>query len=249
MSVDLARMLTELSAHLDVPSEPDLARAVRARITAPPRRARPWHVRPLMWTRRSVALAAALVVIASSIAVASYFGVRGVRIRVVPTPTLGTGAGTFLDLGARTPYEQIRTRVSFPIRIPFALGAPDETYLDRDLLGGRVSLLYHPRPDLPEAGATKAGLLLIEFEGSFSRASMEKGVEQSQIHDVTVRGARGIWIEGTHTVGFLDSAGEFRLDTLRLSDSVLLWQVGSVTLRLESALPMADTIRIAETVR
>jgi hypothetical protein len=35
---------------------------------------------------------------------------------------------------------------------------------------------------------------------------------------------------------------------LRLSDSVLLWQVGSVTMRLESALSMEQAIRLAETV-
>jgi hypothetical protein len=39
------------------------------------------------------------------------------------------------------------------------------------------------------------------------------------------------------------------IDELRLSDNVLLWERGSVTMRLESALGRDDSLRIARSAR
>jgi hypothetical protein len=252
MNVDIERALTELAARVDVGREPDLSSAVRARLQqlpAPSAR-RGWTWRPVVWTRRSIALAVGIVLVASSIAVASYFGVRGIVVHVGPTPTASApqGAGTFMGLGARVGLDAARAGVRFPVRIPAGLGDPDEIYLDRALTGGMVTLLYHPRAGLPEASSTGTGVLLIEFEGSFSRATMQKFAEPGQVHETTVGGAHAIWLQGVHQVGFLDANGEQRIDGLRLSDSVLLWQIGSVTMRLESALSMEQATRLAETV-
>jgi hypothetical protein len=251
--MDVETALADLSQHIQVPREPDVAGIVRARLqVAPaPTSMRRWRWRPVVWTRRSIALAVGLVLLASSIAVASYFGVRGIVVHVQPTPTVSApqGAGTFMGLGARVSLDAARAGVRFPVRIPSDLGDPNEVYLDRGLSGGVVTLLYHPRPGLPEASATGAGLVLIEFEGSFSRATMEKFARPNQVHQVSVNGEPGLWLEGVHQVGFLDADGRHRIDELRLADSVLLWQIGSVTLRLESALTMQRAIDLAETVR
>lgn len=246
----LERALTDLGAHIDLPRESDLASAVRRRIEAAPARRLP--IRPWVWTRRSLVFAVAMLLLASSIAVASYLAVRGVRIRVgePPPPATPTApVGTSLRLGERSSLAAARAEVAFPVRVPEALGAPDEVYLGRFVPGFQVTLLYRPRSGLPEASGTKAGLLLFQFAARVDRHAFDKFVEPGQIRDVTVAGAPGIWIEGTHTVAWLDRAGNLMGDTVRLSDNVLLWQLGRVTLRLESALPMQEAIRIAASVR
>jgi hypothetical protein len=78
---------------------------------------------------------------------------------------------------------------------------------------------------------------------------MQKVVAPTQISDVTVGGEHGFWIEGAHTVGYTDGSGEIVQDDLRIADNTLLWQVGRVTFRLESALSKDASIRIAESIR
>lgn len=248
---DLERALTELGAIVASPPEPDLARVVRARIEAAPKQRRGFHLHPWTWTRRGIALTAALFVLASGIAVGSYLGVRGVRIRVVPTPTptVSFAVGGELGLGAPTNLEQVATLVDFPVRVPTALGRPDEVYITRRLDGGGVWMLYRPRPGLPESKSSKAGLLLLQFRGSFTRASMQKLVGEGQLRNVTVGGEHGFWVEGAHQVGYLGRTGDYIPDTLRIADNTLLWQDGPVTFRLESALTLEESLRIAESIR
>lgn len=247
---DIERALIALADRIEIPPEPELAPAVADRIRALPARTRRIRM-PVVWTRRAIALAAAIVLLVSGIAVGTYFGVRGVRVRFEPPPALTptTSVGATLNLGTRSTLQAARGRLPFPVRVPVALGDPDEVYLDFRILGGEVTLLYRPRAGLPEAAATKTGLLLLEFEGRWNRASFDKFVAPRQLREVKVGGAPALWIEGAHSVGYLDSVGAFVADTVRLSGSVLLWQIGDVTLRLESALPMSEAIRIAESVR
>jgi hypothetical protein len=244
---DLERALTDLGAHLAVTREPDLALVVRSRLAAAPARRRrpvPWW----LWTRRSVAIAVALVLVASGIAVASYFTFHGVEIHVGETPP-PAGVGAPLELGERLTLAQAREAVSFPIAVPAALGAPDEVYVARGYPGYRIALLYRPRAGLPEAAATKTGLLLFEFLGRVDRNAFGKFVDARQISDVRVGRAAGLWVLGAHTVTYLDEHGQVISDSVRLSDNVLLWQRGRVTFRLESALPIDEAIRIATSVR
>jgi hypothetical protein len=246
---ELEHRLSDLGARIAMPREPDLAAVVRRRLEAGPARRR--LPLPVIWTRRSIAIAVALMLVASGIAVASYFGVRGVRVRVgeTPPPTPTAGVGATLNLGEQTGLAGAREQVSFPVGIPTALGAPDETYLSRAYPGYRVTLLYRPRRDLPEAGGTGAGLLLFEFVGDVERGALDKFVSPEQVREVRVDGAYGLWIEGPHTISWRNRSGEMIADTVRLSGNVLLWERGAVTYRLESALSLAEALRIARSVR
>lgn len=246
--MNLETMLIDVGASLDIAAAPDLVAPVHARIAAaPPRRRARWA--PVVWTRRSLALAAALLVLTAGIAVGSYLGVRGVSINPGPPPTLPPGAGTALDLGARTTLAGARSRVAFPVRVPRALGAPDEVYIDRRVPGTQVTLLYRPRVTLPEANATQSGLLLFEFEGTFNRGTMEKFASPEQIHAVAVGRYPGFWVAGVHEIAFRNANGDFEPATLRLSDSALLWQIGTVTFRIESSLSLQRTLDIATSLR
>ena len=69
-----------------------------------------------------------------------------------------------------------------------------------------------------------------------------------QSGEVTVNGDPGFWIEGVHEIFYTGPEGEFLRDTARLAGNVLLWQHGSVTLRLEADVPMAQALAIAQSV-
>jgi hypothetical protein len=249
---DLERALADLGGRLDVPAAPRLAAAVRARIeTAPgPRRVR---LGMTPFRRRSLALGLAILsLLLAGAAVASYFGVRGVKIIVTPSPSLTPAPSPNLDLGVPVTLEQARRSAGFPVAAPPAeLGEPDEIYLGSSPTL-RVSYAYRPRPGLPAVAGTDLGALVMQFRGALERNVLAKVIDadESSLRSVTVGGAPGIWIEGpTHFVAFLDPGGNFVRDTVRLAGSVLLWQRGDVTLRLESGLSLEDALRIAVSIR
>jgi hypothetical protein len=78
---------------------------------------------------------------------------------------------------------------------------------------------------------------------------VEKLVRADQVEEVEVAGSPGYWVEGEHIVSYLDVRGEPMEERSRLAGNTLLWQVGEVTFRLESALSMEEAIRIAESMR
>ena len=69
------------------------------------------------------------------------------------------------------------------------------------------------------------------------------------IESVEVGSGRALWVQGTHHLGLRDRNGNLMTDQLRLSDNVLLWESGDVTLRFESALDRDDSLRIARSAR
>src|SRR5688572_25290922 len=110
--LDIERALIALADTIEIPPSPELSAAVTDRIRAlPARKRRIW--RPVVWTRRSIALAAALLILASGIAVGTYFGVRGVRVRFEPAPTPSPTAtiGAPLNLGSRSTLAAARERL------------------------------------------------------------------------------------------------------------------------------------------
>jgi len=92
-------------------------------------------------------------------------------------------------------------------------------------------------------------MLVMEFQGRIELPFLEKLVRGDQVRDVEVGGSRGYWIEGEHSLVYLDERGVAFDERGRLADNTLLWQRGAVTLRLESALPMEEAIRVAESMR
>jgi hypothetical protein len=263
---ELERALTDLGAHLEHPPTPPLAEAVVATITATgaaparPRR-RAWLPRS-GWRRIAVA-ALALVVLAVVVvvatpgareAVARRLGLPGVAIHLggeTPSvPTLPAGPGANLDLGRRVTLEQARAGVAFRLLVPSAPGfeRPDAVYLSDGVPGGRVDLVWRPRPGLPVSPFTNAGLLLTEFRADPLLEKIVKGA--TDVTPVVVGGATGYWFTGSpHSFVYTDNAGRIREETARLAGSTLLWTNGPLTLRLEGQLSQREAVRIAESVR
>jgi len=257
---DLERMLEDIATRVEDPPAGALAAAVRARLeTQSPGRTIPdvqhgWPRRRLRVVVAGVAIVAAATLALGSIprvreAVAGWFQLRGVLIERRDTPPTA-GAGARLSLGERVSLAEARRDVSFDVLLPAGRGTPDEVYVSNTPSGGRISLLYRPRSGLPPAAGSGVGLLVTEFRAGIDDRLLRKAVGAgATLEDVTVAGERGFWIQGKpHQLIFADERGQFFQDRARLAGNTLLWQRGSLTLRVESGLSKAEAVRIAESL-
>jgi hypothetical protein len=93
-------------------------------------------------------------------------------------------------------------------------------------------------------------MLVMEFRARIDLPFLEKVVHEAErIEEVEVGGEAAYWIEGEHSLFYLDERGQSLEERSRLAGNTLLWQRGEVTLRLESALSKEEAIRIAESMR
>jgi hypothetical protein len=257
---DLAALLEDVAAHLEDPPRAELAAAVRTRLEAQsPPDAIPPMPRRRPSRRPRFALAGFAVVIALSLALtfspgarqalADWFGLRGVVIehRNAPPPTR---LGARFSLGDRVSLAEARKRVTFDVLLPSRRGQPDEIYVANTPSGGRVSLLYRPRPGLPQAAASGVGLLVTEFRARIPETLRKIIGPGVRLEDATINGDRGYWLEGNpHQLTFADEHGKFFDENSRLAGNTLIWEHGPLTLRLESGLSKTQAIRIAESLK
>src|SRR2546427_10895618 len=196
---DPSEVVTFVSQRLleERPSLPSIPR-VRARraLMRPvvrPKRGYAWQ--------RVVAVAAAVVVLAGGLlafspgarqAVADFLGLRGVRIKVQPTPLPSPAPlGQGLQLGEPTTLAGAQSRVPFRVLIPTdpGIGVP-QAYLGFAFPDGQVSLVYPVGPQLPLTSETGVGMLLTEFRGRLDQAFIEKMISGGvSIEAVTVNGS------------------------------------------------------------
>jgi hypothetical protein len=273
--LELERALADLGAHLDLPPTPPLADAVMARIAERPA-ATPRPVvaeRPAVlprlprlprpgW-RRVAVVALALLVLATGIvvatpsareAVARRLGLLGVEIHQGgPAPTSSTlrpGAGADLGLGRRVTLQQARAAVGFRLLVPTVSGfeRPDAVYLSNDVPGGRVDLVYLPRPGLRASPFSGVGLLITEFQAT---PVVEKIVKTgTRVEQVMVGNQLGYWLTGgPHGFAYLDRNNNVREETARLAGSTLVWPHGDLTLRLEGQVSKERALRLANSMK
>jgi hypothetical protein len=187
-------------------------------------------------------------------AVARRLGLLGVEIHLGgPAPSSTTprpGAGADLGLGRRVTLEQARAAVGFPLLVPTVPGfeRPDAVYLSDNPPGGRVDLVYLPRPGLRASPFTSVGLLVTEFQATPFAEKLAKTA--TQVEQVTVGNELGYWLTGEpHGFVYQDRSGNAREETARLAGSTLLWTRGQLTLRLEGQVSKQQALRLAESMR
>jgi hypothetical protein len=253
---DLETRLRALGAESTFPPTPPLAEAVTARLLAAPApRARGARRRAL-----ALALAAALLIPAAAVAaipdardaVLEWLGLRdsGVEIRRVPTtPAAPAPAPDRLALGDRVTLAEARARVRFTPRLPATLGRPARVHVAGTPRGGRISLVYAPRPGLPQL-APGVGALVVEFRGSGTRQLIQKALGPgTRVRRVAVDGAPGAFLSGDpHAFVFVDADGAVQEETLRLAGNVLVWERAGLVLRLEADVGLREALRIARSV-
>ncbi len=246
----LERRLRELGPALEYPATPDLRRAVE-------RRLRPRFRRRGWWAAAAAVLiaAGALALLPPvRVAVAQWLGLGRVRVERVQNPPSAAprpagDAGERLHLGRAVSLDEARDLLGGPVPVPTALGAPDAVYW---AAGTRfVSLVYLPRPGLPETAGSGVGVLLMEAAGDVQYPFLGKLLgPQTTLEPADVDGAPGAWLAGApHAVAYLDPSGRFTTDDVRLVGNVLIWSRAGLTYRIESGLTRERALAIATTLR
>jgi hypothetical protein len=222
-------------------------------------------VRRPVYPRVAVAAAALVTMFAGTLvfspsardAVAGWIGLRGAKILVVPTvtPLPSPPIGRGLDLGYPVSLAEARREVPYGVVVPkdAILGDPDEVYVRTGFITDQVSLVYRSRPGFPPASLTGAAVLMSEFQGRTDEGFLEKTIvgTRTTLEAVTVGGEPGFWLAGEpHQLTYIDSKGRPVGDRVRLAGNVLLWQRGSLTLRLEGGptFTKEQALAIAESV-
>jgi len=264
----LETRLRDTARHFPYPATPDFSRVEAIRRVAR-RQGRPRVQWRITWVAASILIILLLAVMATPTvraAVLEFIQIGVVRIfQTAPTPlpespvtatplpaVTGTPSPTYtprpipvdvisiLDLQGRTTLEEARVKVGFPIRLPSYpsdLGSPDQVILqDHD---GSVLILVWTLPDSQD----KARLSLHTIEpGSWT---IEK-VKPRFLQETTVNGRTAIWAVGPYIVRLLNGD----LDIRRLIEgNVLIWTEHGITYRLETDLPLAEAVRIAESLK
>ena len=178
--------------------------------------------------------------------VARFFGLETVRIEriaTVPAPS-STAPQTpqpGFDPAGLTTLAEARARAGFEIRLPtYPAGQGDPTHVffqdfGNELNGAQQIILEYPDFRLYIAQD-------FVFLKSISDATL--------VEEVKIDGRAGLWFTGgEHLVQMQDRSGALRIDSRRVDGNVLAWEAGAVTYRIETQLPLAQAIRIAESLR
>ena len=254
---ELEEQLIALGRELAWPHTPDLANAVRSRITVLT------VVSRAQWYQSRWALAAAALVIALTAllaynptreAIANWVNVHVLfqRVNVLPTPSSQPPGplGKRLGLGGQTTLPGAARNVTWQIKVPTSLGQPDEVYLQLPPEGaaqGEVTLVYSTRPGIPVSGETGVAVLVTEARGGISEQFFGKMLGPgTDLEELSVGGRRGYWVTGTpHIFVFVDANGVIRSETMRLATNTLILDEGGTTVRIEGNLTKAQALEIA----
>jgi hypothetical protein len=249
--------LRELGDWLDVPPAPDLRAAVRTRLAAPTptrlasltrlgspapvaalrRRARP------RWVAALAAAVATVVVVAVpparaavSDAVTGLLRFAGVEVRRdgprglprTPLPLPSAGPVTL---------DEARRAAHFPVRLPAALGAPEQVLVADPAPDGApriVSLLYR-------GGAVRVD----EFDGRLDIRYVKVAADARFLE---VGGEPAIWLPTAHPLFYTDRQGVLHEESARLAGPTLVWTRDGVTYRLEGIATLDEATAIARSV-
>jgi hypothetical protein len=251
--IDLERRLSTLADELDLDDDVDarglLVDQVLARLDEPDRSG---------WSRRSLQVAAlvVLVVAASVVAVpssrrtlADWFGFDRARIElrpdlsvpeqapvISPTPTDAEPSGAAPPTPSETlPSETLPSETSPSETLPSET-LPSETLPSGSLPGpGRSSTVL----------VDGIAVLVSALDGTLDDGLITKMVGgDSSVREVDVAGRRGVWIDGApHDLAFLTGDGEVVFE--RFAGNTLPWQDGDVLYRVEGFPTLADAAAYA----
>lgn len=255
---DLGRALRAVGRDLDVPPTPPIVPGVLARI-AEVERAPAWFQPRLSLPsrRRTLVLVAAVVLLVAAAAVAARLVVHigAVTIGVVPSmptpiPREFERAGVF---GEPVQLADAEGRAGFAAVVPPALGSPDHVWIgqaqagfDSTVVTTRIVMAWEPRPRLPAIARLPWGAVVMELEGEAEVIAKTVASDSATMEPASVDGRVAIWTTGEHTMEIATATGR---RTVLVTGNVLVWQEGVLTFRLETAMPKAEAVRIAESIR
>lgn len=241
----LEQDLTLFSRAIAYPPTPPLAAALRRRLEATRREARPAHTWQL-----ALAGAAAAVVLAAALlgsvtpareAVADFFD----KINIFQTESIPRGLPTEIP-GSPSTLEEAGARVGFSIQLP---AYPKELQPERVLLQEfetefgptRAAVLFFTHPN-------GTPFLVLETNAYVGKGIPADGVVMAEAIDGF--GGEAYWIAGAHTVQYYDEHGDVIPASVRLTgENTLIWAQGEFVFRLEGNLSQEEAVLIAKSLR
>jgi len=248
---DVERSLIALGSTLEYPPAPPMAPAVMARLLAERAAARrPAFPGLALWPRRRVLLlaVAGLILLLAGTAVAARLAIGAIEIRVVRTPPVSTPTAveSGAALGERVTLEGARASVGFPVVLPAALGPPDEVHVAESAFSSHVVVLvWEADASRPRIEGTPWSMILMELPGSEEPLASKEILAETTFQAVQVGSHDAFWISGPHQLYLPTTEGEQRFT---VTGNVLLWEQEGTTLRLETALPKAEAVALAESI-
>lgn len=269
--VELA--LVDLGAHLDLrpgptgPTGPALSALVLARVpeqhatTAAPRRRASLA---LVGVAAAAAVLVALVAVEPArTAVAGWLGIGAVEVTQAPAPgpgpaappasshhpsatTAPTSVGTVVPLGPNpAPFgpDQLaaaQAALPFPIHLPSSAvaGAPRTIAVDHAVGTGLVEVAYPTFTLVELASRPDAEPIMSKTVGPGTR-----------ILDVRVGTRPALWLDGQpHQLSFVRPDGTYDTDRTRQAGSVLLWEDGGISHRIEGLDSLDAALDVAATM-
>jgi hypothetical protein len=246
----LEAALRSVATRVAFPPTPPVASTVVARLRADSARAhRPPFPATALWSRRRLVLAVVLgLLLLGGAAVAARLSIGAVEVRVAPSLAPSAPPEAPAAFGTQVTLERAVGETGIEPGWPSSLGRPDDVYVLRP--GGAVTspVLVLAWRDLAGDGTipnTPWSAVLFELRGQLDVAT--KTVLARSISPARVDGEPAFWIEGAHDLGL---EGAFGGEVVRVSGNVLLWEERSagLTYRLETMLPRAEAIALAETL-
>ncbi|MGH7482609.1 MAG: hypothetical protein ACRELV_10675 [Longimicrobiales bacterium] len=243
---DLGRALAGLEVAW--PDTPDLGAGVMARARAQ----QPRVVRlPLSRTKRTLLIAAAIVMLLAGAAVAAriVIDLGAVVVEVTPRPSSGLPSPTTAPFGTPLSVGEAERLLGEDLPLPPDLGRPDRVWADEVVTDDgevvRITAAWEPAPGLPAIEGSRFGAVLMRFEGDTDQAFKDVYESTGTVEPAFVDGREAVWTTGPHVLRLLTSDG---VVDVRVVGNVLLWTDGRHTMRLETAVPKADAVRIATSV-
>jgi hypothetical protein len=164
---------------------------------------------------------------------ADWFGFAGVRVHTGPAPTPSLAPAPPASASSVS-TARAQALVRFPVRLPAALGPPDDVRVSPD------------RRVVSATWATPSGpVRLDQFDGHLDYVFAKTAPDARW---VTVDGAPALWFDAPHAVVVLQSGGAPRTESARLAGHTLIWERGEVTMRLEGDLTLERAVAVAASV-
>jgi hypothetical protein len=249
----LEQRLRDAGRAFDYPPTPDIAATVRSRLTKSPR---PLPSRRLLWAALIIAilLAGLMAVPEVRAAVLKFLRIGSVTIfQSEPTPTT-TPTGAFAPaptptlifalqrLSGKVTLTEARQQFGYPIKFPTYptdLGEPDAAFLQ--YFGDKFLLLAWQ--DRVRTNAVRMTLHILAPQVDVNK------LQPKVITRTTVNGNPAVWAQGPYIVQIQLGGGSDIVVRQLVSGHMLIWADGELTYRLETALSIEETVKIAESLR
>jgi len=235
----LVAELRALGDFLDLPEPADQRAAVRRRLT----RADPGRHRVRRWLVAVVAAVVGAVAVVPPAraavvdAVDGLLRVAGIEVRREAPPRGLPARPSPLPSIRSAALDEARRAALFPVRVPAALGVPDQVLLaDPDRAGAPrvVTLTYR-------GGAVR----LDQFDGAMSPMFFKTAPDAQWVELGT---GNGIWVPGPHPVTYVGRDGIEHTETARLAGPTLIWVDAGVTYRLEGLSTLEQALAVGHSL-